>query len=67
VAFFFVAANGEIDVFLVSIVVIFLLGCLFYSPLVPVKVQSGWMEKGKKGEEKITPTSLGLHESFLGE
>jgi hypothetical protein len=67
VAFFFAVANNEMGIFLVSIGVILLLGCLLYSPLVPVKAQSGWVEKGKKGEEKMTPTSLGLHESFLGE
>jgi flagellar basal body-associated protein FliL len=51
-AFFFAVANGEIDVFLVSIVVIFLLGCLFYSPWFPSRSRAVGRRKERRERKK---------------
>jgi len=51
-AFFFAVANGEIDISLVSIVAIFLLGCLFYSPWFPSRSRAVGWRKERMGRKK---------------
>jgi len=57
--------GNEISVLLLSIVVTFVIGCLFYSSLVLVGVRSSGREKREKRGERRSSAFPGLDESFL--